>query len=32
VQFVAVLRGYALPIDERSAVVLRDAASTCPTV
>ena len=32
VQFVAVLRGYALPIDERSAVVLRDAAATCPTV
>ena len=30
VQFAAVLRGYALPIDERSAVVLRDAASTCP--
>ena len=31
VQFAAVLRGYALPIDERSAVVLRDAAATCPT-
>ena len=31
VQFVAVLRGYALPIDERSAGVLRDAAATCPT-
>jgi len=31
VQFVAVLRGYALPIDERSAAVLRDAAATCPT-
>ncbi|GLP76357.1 hypothetical protein TUM20983_34670 [Mycobacterium antarcticum] len=30
VQFAAVLRGYALPIDDRSAVVLRDAASTCP--
>ncbi|MDX1889153.1 HNH endonuclease family protein [Mycolicibacterium sp. 050158] len=30
VQFAAVLRGYALPIDERSAVVLRDAAATCP--
>ena len=30
VQFVAVLRGYALPVDDRSAVVLRDAASTCP--
>jgi hypothetical protein len=26
-----VLRGYALPIDDRSAVVLRDAATTCPT-
>lgn len=31
VQFVAVLRGYALPIDERSADVLRGAAATCPT-
>jgi ferredoxin len=31
VQFAAVLRGYALPIDERSAAVLRDAATTCPT-
>ena len=31
VQFAAVLRGYALPIDERSAAVLRDAAATCPT-
>jgi hypothetical protein len=31
VQVAAVLRGYALPIDERSAVVLRDAAATCPT-
>ncbi|HYO03930.1 MAG TPA: HNH endonuclease family protein [Mycobacterium sp.] len=31
VQFAAVLRGYALPVDDRSAVVLRDAASTCPT-
>ena len=30
VQFAAVLRGYALPIDDRSAVVLRDAAATCP--
>jgi hypothetical protein len=30
VQFAAVLRGYALPIDDRSAVVLRDAANTCP--
>lgn len=31
VQFAAVLRGYALPIGERSATVLRDAAATCPT-
>ncbi len=31
VQFAAVLRGYALPIDDRSAAVLRDAAATCPT-
>lgn len=31
VQFAAVLRGYALPVDERSAVVLREAAATCPT-
>lgn len=31
VQFAAVLRGYALPIDERSADVLRGAAATCPT-
>jgi hypothetical protein len=31
VQFATVLRGYALPIDGRSAVVLRDAATTCPT-
>jgi hypothetical protein len=30
VQFAAVLRGYALPIDDPSAVVLRDAAATCP--
>lgn len=30
VQFAEVLRGYALPIDQRSAVVLREAASTCP--
>ena len=30
VQFVAVLRGYGLPIDQRSGVVLRDAAATCP--
>ncbi|MFI5507327.1 HNH endonuclease family protein [Mycobacterium sp. NPDC051804] len=31
VQFIAVLRGYALPVDAPSAVVLRDAAATCPT-
>jgi hypothetical protein len=31
VQFAEVLRGYELPIDQPSAVVLRDAASTCPT-
>jgi hypothetical protein len=31
VQFAAVLRGYELPIDQPSAVVLRDAAATCPT-
>jgi hypothetical protein len=31
VQFTNVLRGYALPIDEPSAKVLRDAAATCPT-
>jgi hypothetical protein len=30
-QFVAVLRGYALPIDDGSATVLRQAAATCPT-
>jgi hypothetical protein len=30
VQFIAVLRGYGMPVDERSAVVLRDAAATCP--
>jgi hypothetical protein len=29
-QFTAVLRGYALPIDAPSATVLRDAATTCP--
>jgi hypothetical protein len=29
-QFVAVLRGYALPVDAPSATVLRDAAGTCP--
>jgi Protein of unknown function (DUF1524) len=31
IQFIAVLRGYSLPVDEPSAVVLRQAASTCPT-
>jgi hypothetical protein len=30
VQFIAVLRGYALPIDAPSAGVLRQAAATCP--
>jgi Protein of unknown function (DUF1524) len=29
-QFIAVLRGYALPVDAPSALVLRDAAETCP--
>jgi hypothetical protein len=29
-QFIAVLRGYALPVDEPSAGVLRQAAGTCP--
>lgn len=29
-QFIAVLRGYALPVDEASANELRDAAATCP--
>lgn len=31
VQFIEVLRGYALPIDMPSATVLRQAAATCPT-
>ena len=31
VQFVAVMRGYGLPIDAPSAPVLREAAATCPT-
>jgi len=31
VQFIAVLRGYDLPIDVASATVLRDTAATCPT-
>ena len=30
-QFIAVLRGYALPVDQASAGVLRQAAATCPT-
>jgi Protein of unknown function (DUF1524) len=30
-QFIAVLRGYALPIDAPSAGVLREAAGRCPT-
>ncbi|TVS85818.1 HNH endonuclease family protein [Mycobacterium helveticum] len=29
-QFIAVLRGYQLPVDEPSAGVLRQAAATCP--
>jgi hypothetical protein len=29
-QFIEVLRGYALPIDAPSATALRDAAATCP--
>jgi len=29
-QFIAVLRGYALPVDAPSASVLRKAAETCP--
>jgi hypothetical protein len=31
VQFAEVLRGYTLPIDQASAEVLRQAASSCPT-
>jgi hypothetical protein len=31
IQFIAVLRGYGLPVDAPSATVLRDAAATCPT-
>lgn len=31
VQFTEVLRGYGLPVDAPSAVVLHDAAGTCPT-
>lgn len=30
-QFIAVLRGYGLPVDVPSAITLRDAAATCPT-
>jgi hypothetical protein len=30
-QFIAVLRGYALPVDQASADTLRHAAATCPT-
>ena len=29
-QFIAVLRGYRLPVDAPSATVLREAAETCP--
>ena len=30
-QFITVLRGYALPVDQGSSNVLRQAAGTCPT-
>jgi hypothetical protein len=30
-QYIDVMRGYALPIDQASADVLRQAAATCPT-
>jgi hypothetical protein len=30
-QFIAVLRGYSLPVDQASSDVLRQAAATCPT-
>jgi hypothetical protein len=30
-QFIAVLRGYQLPVEQASADVLRGAAATCPT-
>ena len=30
-QFITVLRGYQLPVDQASAGVLRQAAATCPT-
>lgn len=29
-QFIAVLRGYGLPVDAPSVTVLREAAETCP--
>jgi hypothetical protein len=29
-QFIAVLRGYQLPVDQASVGVLRQAAATCP--
>jgi Protein of unknown function (DUF1524) len=29
-QFIAVLRGYGLPVDTPSAAALREAAETCP--
>jgi hypothetical protein len=31
IQFIAVLRGYQLPVDQASVGVLRHAAATCPT-
>jgi hypothetical protein len=31
IQFIAVSRGYGLPVDAVSSNVLRQAASTCPT-
>ncbi len=31
IQFIAVLRGYALPVDQASADELRSAAGTCPS-
>jgi hypothetical protein len=30
-QFADVVRGYALPVDQASATVLRQAAASCPT-
>jgi hypothetical protein len=29
-QYIAVSRGYALPVDQSSADVLRQATATCP--